>query len=169
VVRDKDGVSAALLFADLVSDCTQRGETVVDRLERIYRRHGIHVSSQRNLVLPGLDGAARIEAMMEGLRAEPPRAIGGVEVVRVVDVLLGRDTDPRTGQVDAVDLPTSNVLAFHLADGSRVVARPSGTEPKIKFYFEVREPLGEDEVLEQVEPRAAARMAKLVDDFVPRS
>ena len=155
VVRDKDGVSAALVFCDLAARCKAEGRGVIDRLAELYRTHGLYASLQRSVVLPGAEGAARIAATMRALRASPPTAIDGVAVDAVRDMVNGLG-----------DLPPSNVLAFDLADGSRILARPSGTEPKVKFYFEIRAALGPHEPLAAAEAAADARLAALADAFL---
>ena len=169
VVRDKDGVSSALLLVDLAAWCRSRGVTMLDHLAGLYRRHGLHASTQHSIVKPGVSGAAEIAAIMDGLRANPPRKIGGVAVRRLRDVATGRGIDFETGETLTIDLPSSNVLAFDLVDGSRVLARPSGTEPKIKFYFEVRVPMGADVALDAAEADADARIRNLVEAFVARA
>jgi phosphomannomutase len=161
VVRDKDGVSAVLLFCDLAAWCKSEGRSILEHLQDLYARHGLYASGQKSLVLPGAAGQARIAEIMGALRASPPRELAGVAVRRVQDVKTGLDTDLATGATQAVKLPKSNVLAWWLADGSRVLVRPSGTEPKIKFYFEVREALREDDTLDLAEGRAAARIEAL--------
>lgn len=169
VARDKDGVSAALLFCDLAAACKAEGETVLDRLTAMYRQYGLHYSVQRSVKMPGSEGAARIQAAMASLRAESPTELGGLAVVRQVDVQTGKARDLATGVESDIDLPRSNVLSWSLADGSQLLARPSGTEPKIKFYGEVREPLAADETLASGEARAAARVQALVEELVTRA
>jgi phosphomannomutase len=163
VVRDKDGVSAALVLLDLAAWCKAQGRTLSDALEDLYRRVGFSASSQRSLTLPGAEGAARIQALMAALRADPPRSLAGTPVRTLRDVERGTATDLSSGRVSPLDLPPSNVLAFDLEGGDRVLARPSGTEPKIKFYFEVVLPMGEAEPLSAVEARAADRLRALQD------
>ncbi len=165
-VRDKDGLSAALVMLDLAAWCKAEGRSMLAHLEGVYRRYGYAGSLQRSMTLPGLDGLAQIKAMMDRLRQDPPRALGGVAVVRLRDVSLGTATDLHSGAVTALNLPRSNVLAFDLADGGRVLARPSGTEPKIKFYVDVTEPMAEGEGLAAVEARALARAGALADEIV---
>jgi phosphomannomutase len=165
VVRDKDGISAAVVMAELVTWLRGRGETLLDRLEAIHRRFGLFVSSQVNITRPGASGVQEIRAIMDRLRAEKPRRIGDH------DVAVTRDYEASTathadGRVEPITMPKSNVLAFELAGGSRIIARPSGTEPKIKFYFDVREAMGEAEPLANAEQRANAVMAELQKAFV---
>jgi phosphomannomutase len=127
VVFDKDGISAALLAAEIAAVLKQRGETIGGALEAIARRWGVFTSAQVSLTRKGAAGVAAIRAMMAGLRASPPRQLAGDPVVGVIDYQAG-----------VRDLPRSDVIALELGSGSRVVARPSGTEPKAKFYFDVR-------------------------------
>jgi phosphomannomutase len=135
VVRDKDGVSAALVVADLVCHLAARGETLGDALDKLAARHGLHLARQRSLRFAGLDGQAEMAAFTEALRESPPASIAGIAVARVTDVSRGTIVDAEGTR--ACPLPSSDVQVFELADGSRVIVRPSGTEPKLKFYFEV--------------------------------
>jgi phosphomannomutase len=165
VVRDKDGVSAAMLFLDLASWCKARGVTLLDHLADLYRRTGYAASEQVSLKLPGAAGEARIAEIMDGLRSAPPESIAGARVHTIRDVQTGLATDTATGDTRPLGLPASNVLAFDLEGGGRVLARPSGTEPKVKFYFEVQAALGEGEPLSAAEGRAAIAMAALQAAF----
>lgn len=156
VARDKDGVSAVAVFAELAASLRARGETVLGRLEAIYRRFGLVVSRQHNVTRKGQDGAAAIRAQMAAMRASPPGALGAERVARVIDY-----ADPR-----ATGLPASDVLTFDLGGGSRVTMRPSGTEPKVKYYFDVVEPLREGEPFADGRSRAVARLDALEKEFV---
>lgn len=153
VVRDKDGVSAALVVCDLLARAKAQGRTGWDLLADIYAEHGVHRSVQHSLRMPGAAGAAQIASIMQGLRAEPPQTIAGQPVSAVLDFAQ-----------DDTGLPATNLLRFTCADGARVLARPSGTEPKIKFYFEVVGPLGAS--LADGEAAADARLTRLCDDFM---
>ena len=163
-VRDKDGLSAALVFLDLAALCKARGVTLMAHLTSLYRQYGVVVTGQRSRTLPGLDGSAQIAEAMAALRAEPPRLLGGVAVVRVRDLSRDLSVELDTGAEGPVGLPLSDVMIFDLSDGSRFIARPSGTEPKIKLYFEVTEPMRGDEPLATAEARAGARLDALADD-----
>jgi phosphomannomutase len=154
VVRDKDGVSAAMMFADLAALLSSEGRSVQDELEAIARKHGLYVSGQVNVVRKGSSGPKEIAAMMDRIRAANPKSIGPFEVARKDDFSQG-----------ARGLPKTNMVAFELVGGSRVIARPSGTEPKAKFYFDVTDRIG-DETLSAAEARARARMKALEDAFV---
>ncbi|NMO22050.1 phospho-sugar mutase [Pyxidicoccus fallax] len=155
VTRDKDGVGAALVMADLAAWCQSRGTTVLGYLEEIQRRHGLYVGAQRNVTLPGAAGAQTIRAIMEAFRASPPRRIGGDPVRNVLDYKQG-----------GRGLPPSNVLALEMEGGGRVTLRPSGTEPKIKYYFELKESLAPGESMDAARQRAEGRLARFIDDFV---
>lgn len=137
VVRDKDGISAILLFLDLASNLKARGQTIWDALNRLDRKYGAHRSEQVAIKLSGPKGAAAIAGAMDDLRTNPPTEIAGSDVVYLRDLQSRIGMDCKTGESDEVMLPPSNVVEFTLADGSRVLARPSGTEPKIKLYVEV--------------------------------
>jgi phosphomannomutase len=138
LVRDKDGISAAVLFADLAAWCRARGLTVREHLGRLYHRYGLWVSRQRNVVLPGEQGLGRIEAAMLRLAAMPPRMIAGRSVISMVDYRADAEHRPRW-------LPAATLIELELDGGARVFVRPSGTEPKLKVYVDLRASLGTDE------------------------
>jgi phosphomannomutase len=155
VVRDKDGIGAALALATRAAELAARGETLLDALERIYRRHGLYASAQHTLPFSGPTGQARMAELMATLRAHPPLVLAGVAVRAVVDCLHGVRREGETET--ALELPASDVLGFELEGGHRVLARPSGTEPKMKIYLDVREPLASGEPLAAARGRAAGR------------
>ena len=156
VVRDKDGVSAVLLFADLVSALKAEGRTVWDELTDLYERFGLHRSGQKSVVFPGATGKATMTSMMERARQAVPAEIAGISVDQHFDLLNGTAVG-----ADPIDVPTSDVLVFMLADGSRIILRPSGTEPKIKLYLEVVESYSGDKVA--AAERAEGRYEALMD------
>jgi len=133
---------------------------LLDELATLARRYGLFVSGQRSITLPGADGAARIGAMMTRLRTAPPTRLGAWAVLAIGDY-QARTRTAADGTVTPIGLPASNVLIFDLEGGSRVIARPSGTEPKIKFYFDLCEPMAPGEALAAAEQRAAGKMAEL--------
>ena len=137
VVRDKDGISATLILLDLASSLKARGQTLWDAYKRLDQRHGAHRSTQVAIKMDGADGARAIQGAMKALRENPPTELAGSDVVQMRDVQSRISMDCKTGQSTQIPLPPSNVLEFTLEDDSRVLARPSGTEPKIKFYVEV--------------------------------
>jgi phosphomannomutase len=165
VVRDKDGISAAAIVAEMAAVLGSRGKTLLAELESIYRRYGLFVSSQVSLTRKGASGAAEIAALMDRLRAAPPRRVGDKEVLATRDYQAKERVDAKGGKTP-LTLPKSNVLTFELSGGSRIIARPSGTEPKVKFYFDVREDVAEGESLAEAEARANGVMKRLADAFV---
>ncbi len=152
LVRDKDGVSACVIFAELVAWNRARGKTVLDHLDDIYRRVGLFITEQVSLTKPGSEGIAEIKAAMTRFRAQPPSEIAGFAVEQVVDLAKGDG-----------GLPPSDVLVFKLAGGRRIIMRPSGTEPKLKSYYEVRVPIGSGEAIADARSRGLGELAKLRD------
>ena len=143
-VRDKDAVTASLLVAEMAAHYHRKGMTLYDAMQSLYEKYGWFEEKTVNLVMPGLDGLQKMEALMQRMRSDPPREIGGVEVVRERDYLDGSVIVPGLGKVDRTPFAGSNVLYFELGDGSSFIIRPSGTEPKIKVYMLVRGSGAED-------------------------
>lgn len=166
VCRDKDGVSAAAVFAELAAEAASRGRSVLDELDDLYRRFGVYLSRQHAVTLQGAEGQEQIRQIMDSFRATPPKSIGGVPVETVRDYRKGTITSVQGESRGKLTLPSSNVLAFELEGGTRVIARPSGTEPKIKYYFDLREPVAEGETIEAAEARALEKLDHLEADFV---
>jgi phosphomannomutase len=135
LVRDKDGIGAALRLAELARFLKSGGTSLLDRLDDLLVAHGLSHPVQWSVVLPGPEGRARIEAAMARLRAEPPACIGQSPVVRVLDAEAGEERV--RGETRPSPVPRADVLAFAAEDGARLTVRPSGTEPKIKFYLEL--------------------------------
>ncbi len=123
-IRDKDGISAGMLVAEAAAYYRKQGKTLWQVLEGLYEKYGFYAEDEPNLILEGIEGAERISRMMSSLRADLPKEIAGLKVDKVIDYINGYE-----------DIPASNVLRFYLEDGSMFSVRPSGTEPKIKFYF----------------------------------
>lgn len=146
-VRDKDGVTAALLVAELAAGLKQQGRTVADRLDDLAREHGVHATDAFSVRVEDLSLIGRV---MDRLRAQPPTTLAGVEVDRTDDLARGDG-----------GLPPTEGLRYLLADGSRVIVRPSGTEPKLKVYLEAVEPVADDADLAGARRRAGGRLAAL--------
>jgi phosphomannomutase len=164
VVRDKDGIGAALVMADLAAWCKGKGLTLFGYLEQVQRAHGLFVARQFNTTLPGSTGAATIKAVMQAFREQGVDRIGPLGVEATCDYqaqsrVCGGVTTP-------LALPKSNVLAWELAGGSRVTLRPSGTEPKLKVYFEVRESLAAGEPMAPARSRATQQLDALEAAFL---
>ena len=152
LVRDKDGVSAAIIFAELAAWNRNRGRSVLDHLDDIYRRVGLFVTEQVSLTKPGTEGMAEIKAAMTEFRQRPPKEIAGNVIEQVLDLARGEG-----------GLPASDVLVFKLAGGRRVIMRPSGTEPKLKSYYEVRAEVAAGEAIAAARARGQAELVKLRD------
>lgn len=124
LIRDKDGISAGMLVAEAAAYYRKQGKTLFDVLQELYEKYGYYAEDEPNLILEGIEGSQRIRRMMSHVRENLPEEVAGIKVEKVVDYIDGYE-----------DIPASNVLRFYLEDGSWFAIRPSGTEPKIKFYF----------------------------------
>jgi len=134
-VRDKDAVTAALLLTEMAAWYAAQGKTLADALEGLYAKYGCYAEHTYNLVMPGLDGLKDMANLMKSLRENPPAELSGVKVLQFKDYSDGSVIDCATGAKSAMELSGSNVLRFEMADGTSVIVRPSGTEPKIKVYI----------------------------------
>ncbi|MGO5060240.1 phospho-sugar mutase [Lawsonibacter sp. LCP25S3_F5] len=137
-VRDKDAVTASLLLTEMAAWYAGQGMTLYDALQALFAKYGHYGEKTLNLVMPGLDGLKKMAALMDSLRKQPPADIGGTQVVCRKDYQDGSVVDVKTGERSAMELSGSNVLRFELADGTSVLVRPSGTEPKVKVYVLTR-------------------------------
>lgn len=150
LVRDKDGITAALVVADLGARLKAEGHTLLDRLDELFTTHGVHVTRQRSIRMEGPDWLSRVTAAMAALRAEPPRSIADRSVVDIEDLL------------EAKRLPSSDVLIFTLA-GARLVIRPSGTEPKVKCYAEAVIPVARSGEIARARSEGEAAVDEVLD------
>ena len=133
--RDKDAVVAAMLIAEMTAYYKAKDMTLADALDALFERYGFCYETNVEIYMEGLDGAAKMAALMDALRNDPPKAFGGVPVIELRDYKTSLITDLATGATTPTGLPKSNVLYYKLQNGDVIVARPSGTEPKIKFYY----------------------------------
>lgn len=136
-IRDKDGISAVALLCEMAAYEKEKGRSLYEKMIDLYVEYGFYKEHLISITKKGMDGQQQIAAMMERYRADPPKFINDSAVVQLLDYELQKGTNPQTGEQWKIELPKSNVLQFILADGSSISARPSGTEPKIKFYFSV--------------------------------
>ena len=136
-LRDKDAVSAVAILCEMAAYEKNKGKTLFEKLVELYVQYGLYKESLISITKKGMDGQKQIADMMEGYRKNPPTAINGSKVVQLLDYELRVGKNLHTGKSWKISLPASNVLQFILEDGSKISARPSGTEPKIKFYFSV--------------------------------
>jgi|KBSSwiStaDraftv2_1062776.scaffolds.fasta_scaffold01887_15 phosphomannomutase len=164
LVRDKDGIGAAVCMADLAGWTRARGTTVAGYLEAIEREFGVYVSKQRSFTFPGASGAETIASVMEAFRKDPPARVGSRAVEWVKDYRARTRT--AQGRNVPLTLPPSNVVAYGLEGGAQVTLRPSGTEPKIKYYFELPERLAPGEDVRTAHRRGEQQLAELERDFL---
>lgn len=136
--RDKDAVVAVMCLCEVAAWCKANGKTVWDRMLEMYEEYGYYLETQYAVTLKGIDGSRQIQAIMDKLRANPPKEFGALKVLKVRDYDKDVVTDMATGETASTGLPKSNVLYFDLTEDSWCCARPSGTEPKIKFYMGVK-------------------------------
>ncbi|WP_417043276.1 phospho-sugar mutase [Dysosmobacter sp.] len=134
-VRDKDAVSASVELSEMAAWYAAQGMTLYDALQALYKKYGYFAEQTHNLVMPGLDGLKDMAELMKSLRENPPAELSGVKVVTFKDYSDGSVVDCATGAKSTMELSGSNVLRFEMADGTSVIVRPSGTEPKIKVYI----------------------------------
>ena len=136
-IRDKDAVSAVALLCEMAAYEKSKGKTLFDKMIELYIQYGFYYENLISITKKGMNGQQEIKEMMEGYRQSPPNAIDGEAVVTLLDYELQVGKNLQTGETWRLNLPKSNVLQFITAQGSKISARPSGTEPKIKFYFSV--------------------------------
>jgi phosphoglucomutase len=137
-VRDKDAALSAVQFAEIAAYAKSKGTTMWGMLKDLYLQHGVFQEELVSITLKGVDGVAQIQSMMSRLRTTPPQTLGGVALAELHDVKAGTCKNLISGETTTLPYPSSDVLQFILTDGSKISARPSGTEPKIKFYFSLR-------------------------------
>jgi phosphomannomutase len=157
--RDKDGLTAALAVAGLAARAKATSSSIPAMLDALAARHGVHLTGQWSVRLDGPTGAHEMRELLGRLRAQPPVELRGDRVTAVTDLLAGMRRTDRGDE--AVALPASDLLVFELASGSRVLVRPSGTEPKLKCYFEVVEPVPATGAVDAARRRAGERLAAL--------
>lgn len=133
--RDKDAVVATMLICEMTAFYAAKGMTLSDALDRLYERYGYYRESTDSITMSGLDGLEKIAGIMKKLRTEYPTSVAGKSVTHVRDYQAGTITELATGHTEPTGLPSSNVMYFELEGGDVIVARPSGTEPKIKIYY----------------------------------
>ena len=150
-VRDKDAALSAVQFAEIAAYAKSKGTTMWGMLKDLYLQHGVFQEELVSITLKGIDGVAQIQSMMSRLRNQPPQTLGGVALAELHDVKAGTCKNMISGEVTTLPYPSSDVLQFILTDGSKISARPSGTEPKIKFYFSLRKEISSSEEISSVQ------------------
>jgi phosphoglucomutase len=162
-IRDKDAISAVAMLCEMAAYEKNKGRSLYDKLIDLYVQYGFYKESLISITKKGMDGQKQIAEMMEGYRSNPPKQINGVAVAQLLDYELQKGTDLQSGKTWTINLPKSNVLQFILADGSKISARPSGTEPKIKFYFSVNDKLASAADFDKVNAALDGKIAGIID------
>ncbi len=164
-IRDKDAVSAVALLCEMAAYEKNKGRSLYEKMIDLYVQYGFYKESLISITKKGMNGQAEIAAMMEGYRNNTPTTINGSAVAQLLDYQLQKGKNVQTGEEWAITLPKSNVLQFVLADGSKISARPSGTEPKIKFYFSVHAKLDKAENFDTVHQQLNERIDGIIKDM----
>lgn len=164
-IRDKDAISAVALLCEMAAYEKDKGRSLYQKLIDLYVQYGYYKEHLISITKKGMDGQQQIAAMMEGYRSNPPRSINGSPVVMLLDYELRKGRNLQTGEEWAIELPRSNVLQFILEDDSKISARPSGTEPKIKFYFSVNTVLPDAGSFLSTEAEMDARIKGIISDM----
>lgn len=162
-VRDKDAVASSVMIAEMAAWAKSQNLSVFELLIDIYKKFGFYYEELKSITRKGLKGAEEIKQMMEGFRTNPPEKLADSKVTQVIDYLKGTKVNSQ-GEEESIDFPKSNVLQYLTADGTKVSIRPSGTEPKIKFYFSVRGELGNQNYFE-MENKLKEKIHNLLNDL----
>ncbi|MDY6968476.1 MAG: phospho-sugar mutase [Spirochaetota bacterium] len=167
-VRDKDAISACYFFAEMTDWLYERGNTLNDFLNEIYSKYMLYLEDLHSLTLKGIEGIEQIKSIMKGFRNNHPKEFAGINVLKIADIQELKLIDIQNGKEESIEgLPKSNVLQFFLTDGSKLTMRPSGTEPKIKFYFSVCETIKPEDA-EKVKLQLKKRITILKDDLLKK-
>jgi phosphoglucomutase len=164
-VRDKDAVASAVMIAEMTAFAKSQGKTVYEYLLEVYENCGLYREELVSITKKGISGSEEIQQMMTNFRENTPKSLHGIEVVSLRDYQKGHEVDLESGKKTTLDFPKSNVLQFFLADGSKVSARPSGTEPKIKFYVSVKGELKNKANFEESFSKLKDKIEAIIDDL----
>jgi phosphoglucomutase len=164
-IRDKDAVSAVAILCEMAAYEKSKGRTLYQKLVELYKKYGFYLEDLISITRKGMNGQQEIADMMESFRKNPPVELAGSKVVELLDYQKQVKTELISGKTSAINLPKSNVLQFILEDGSKISARPSGTEPKIKFYFSVNAPLPDDKDFENVKAGLKEKIKKIIAEM----
>jgi phosphoglucomutase len=164
-VRDKDAVSSACLIAEAAVYAREQGLTLLEQLREIHMAYGFYKEGLKSVVKKGKAGADEIKAMMEKFRSDIPKTIDGSKVERVIDYSRAIEINMQTGNEYQIYFPKSNVLQFFTEDGTKITMRPSGTEPKIKFYIGVKQDIFENDDYQKVEDTLESRINNIINEL----
>lgn len=164
-IRDKDAISAVALLCEMAAYEKDKGRTLYQKMIDMYVQYGFYKEHLISITKKGRDGQQQIAAMMENFRSKTPQQINGSAVVTLLDYKTRKGRNMKTGEEWTINLPASNVLQFILEDGTKISARPSGTEPKIKFYFSVNDQLSSVEAFEDTKNKLDSRIKGVIEDM----
>lgn len=164
-LRDKDAISAVAMLCEMAAYEKNQGRSLFEKLLDLYVQNGYYKESLISITKKGMRGAEEIAEMMQSYRDNPPAAIAGTPVAQLLDYQTGNGKNLQSGNVWDIELPKSNVLQFILEDGSKISARPSGTEPKIKFYFSVKSPLESVDKFEETQKKMDEKIKAIIEDM----
>ncbi len=164
-IRDKDAISAVALLCEMAAYEKEKGRSLYQKLLDLYVEYGCYQESLISITKKGMDGTRQIGEMMETYRNNPPKTLAGLDVIQLLDYDKQQSRNLQTGETVPILLPRSNVLQFILEDGSKISARPSGTEPKIKFYFSVNEPLAHTSAYDKVKTSLALKIEQITKEL----
>ena len=164
-VRDKDAVTATLLACEIATNAKSNGSSFYKELLTLYTKHNFYKEHLIAIIKKGMDGAELINKMMIELRENPLTVIDGSKVEFLCDYQASTKTNIITGKIEVIDIQKSNVLIYHTEDGTKIAARPSGTEPKIKFYFSVNSSLDSIENATVVEAQLDAKIQRIIKEM----
>jgi phosphoglucomutase len=164
-IRDKDAVSAIALLCEMAAYEKEKGRSLYQKMQELYVQYGFYKEHLVSITKKGMDGQQQIATMMEGYRSNPPKTIDGADVAELLDYQMQTGKNLLTGKTRKIDLPKSNVLQFVLGDGTKISARPSGTEPKIKFYFSINAKLNSVADYDKVSKALDERIKRIIGDM----
>lgn len=164
-IRDKDAVSAVALLCEMAAYEKSKGRSLYEKMLDLYVQYGYYQEDLISITKKGRNGQQEIAEMMESFRANPPKELAGSKVVELLDYEKQIKTDLTSGETEEINLPKSNVLQFITEDGSKISARPSGTEPKIKFYFSVNTKLESADKFEEAQRQANDKIKQVINEM----
>ena len=164
-VRDKDAVTSTLLACEIAAQAKAEGKSMYEKLIDLYAKHGFYKERLVSLTKKGIEGAQEIKQMMVDARNNPLEMVNGSKVVKVEDYQLSIEKNMETGEESIIDIPKSNVLIYYTQDGSKIALRPSGTEPKIKFYISVNTNLDNVSDFIATEQKLEAKIDAILKDM----
>lgn len=164
-IRDKDAISAVAILCEMAAYEKSKGKSLYDKLLQLYVQYGCYQEHLISITKKGRDGQQQIAEMMEQFRNNPPQTLAGIKVAQLLDYDKSVKTILESGKTEKIALPKSNVLQFVLEDGSKISARPSGTEPKIKFYFSVKAPLDKKENYDRVQQELKQKIETIIQEM----